>query len=268
MPTLELSIVMPCRNEAQTLEFCILEAKRFLREQSIEGEIVIGDNGSTDASREIAIRHGCVVIPVKELGYGFAIRGAVQKCKGQFVIMGDCDASYDFYHLGDFLEKLRLGFELVVGNRFQGGIQDGAMPWKNRYLGNPFLSGLGRLLYESSVRDFHCGLRGFSRESFFRMQLSSAGMELASEMVVKASLLKMRETEVPTILRLDGRSGASHLRPWRDGLRHLNVLLLNFIRKPFHRELAFKNSLQISPAAVIGADAQNQQKMDKLPRVK
>jgi glycosyltransferase involved in cell wall biosynthesis len=230
--TMELSIVMPCRNEEQTLEFCILEAKRFLQEQDIRGEIVIGDNGSTDASREIALRHGCVVIAVEEKGYGCAIRGAVPKCQGQFVIMGDCDASYDFYHLTEFLARLRQGFELVVGNRFQGGIQPGAMPWKNRYIGNPVLSGLGRLLYRTNVRDFHCGLRGFSREAFERMRLSSPGMELASEMVVKASLLKMRETEVPTILRPDGRSHASHLRPWRDGLRHLNVLLSNFFLKP------------------------------------
>jgi glycosyltransferase involved in cell wall biosynthesis len=222
----ELSVVMPCLNEVETIESCIRKAIGFLREHGVQGEIVIGDNGSTDGSREIATRAGARVVNVTERGYGAAIFHATLQARGNYIIVGDADDSYDFTALQPFLEKMREGYELVMGNRFLGGIRPGAMPWKNRYIGNPILSRIGRLFFHCSARDFHCGLRGFSAEAFRRMDLQTTGMEFASEMVVRATLLKMRIAEVPTTLDPDGRSRRPHLRPWRDGWRHLRFLLL------------------------------------------
>jgi glycosyltransferase involved in cell wall biosynthesis/SAM-dependent methyltransferase len=222
----ELSIVMPCLNEAETLEPCIRTAAGYLAARGIRGEIVIGDNGSTDGSREIALRNGARVVDVPIRGYGAAVYHATLTARGRFVIVGDSDGSYDFSALQPFVEKLRQGYGLVMGNRFLGGIRPGAMPWKNRYLGNPLLTGLGRLFFHSPAHDFHCGLRGFSRDFFQRMDLRTTGMEFASEMVIKATLAGERIAEVPTTLDPAGRSCAPHLRPWRDGWRHLRFMLL------------------------------------------
>jgi Glycosyl transferase family 2 len=223
---LELSIVMPCLNEAATLERCVRKAHDFLRRHHVAGEVVVGDNGSTDGSGEIARRAGARVVLVAARGYGAAVQTAAIAARGRFIIMGDADDSYDFSHLMPMLEKLRAGFDLVMGNRFAGGIAPGAMPWKNRFIGNPALSGVGRLLFGVPVHDFHCGLRGFSTRALKRMDLQTDGMEYASEMVIKASLLGLRITEVPTTLRVDGRGRTPHLRPWRDGWRHLRLMLL------------------------------------------
>jgi len=222
----ELSIVMPCLNEARTVGICVSKALQFLREQGISGEVVVADNGSTDGSQEIATRAGARVISVKEKGYGNAIRGGVAASRGKYIIMGDSDDSYDFLNLGPFLEKLREGYDLVMGNRFKGFIAPGAMPASHRYFGNPVLTAIGRILFRSPCGDFHCGLRGFSREAYEKMDLYTEGMEFASEVVVKASLLGMRIAEVPTTLVPDGRGRPSHLRSWRDGWRHLRFLLL------------------------------------------
>jgi glycosyltransferase involved in cell wall biosynthesis len=223
---LELSIVLPCLNEEETLEKCLLDAFSFLEINGIKGEVIVGDNGSIDRSCEIAQRCGARVVSVSQKGYGSVLIHSISKARSSFIIMGDADDSYDFSSLLPFIEKLREGHDLVIGNRFQGGILPGAMPWKNRWVGNPFLSGVGRFFFGSKVGDFHCGLRGFRRESFERLSLKCLGMEFASEMVIKASLLSMRITEVPVVLRKDGRSRPSHLRPWRDGWRHLRLMLL------------------------------------------
>jgi glycosyltransferase involved in cell wall biosynthesis len=223
---IELSIVMPCLNEAETLARCITKAQDFLGRSGVAGEIVIGDNGSTDGSQEIARGLGARVVDVPVRGYGAAIYGAVMQARGRYCIMGDSDDSYDFSNLGVFVAALRQGAALVMGNRFKGGIRPGAMPWKNRYIGNPILSGLGGLLFRTPIQDFHCGIRGFSREAFIAMDLRTTGMEFASEMVIKATLLKMDIREVPTTLDKDGRSRPPHLRPWRDGWRHLRFMLL------------------------------------------
>jgi glycosyltransferase involved in cell wall biosynthesis len=223
---IELSIVMPCLNEAETLETCIRKAQACLEREGIRGEVVIGDNGSTDGSQEIARRCGARVVDVPIRGYGAALYHATLAARGKYVIMGDSDDSYDFSALLPFVEKLREGHDLVMGNRFLGGIKQGAMPWKNRYIGNPVLTGIGRILFRCPASDFHCGLRGYSVESFRRMELQTTGMEFASEMVIKATLMHMRVAEVPTTLSPDGRSRPPHLRPWRDGWRHLRFMFL------------------------------------------
>ncbi|MEC8024815.1 MAG: glycosyltransferase family 2 protein [Myxococcota bacterium] len=223
---MELSIVMPCLNEELTLGTCIEKALASLQALGIEGEIVIGDNGSTDRSIAIAESLGARVVHVPIRGYGAALYHATQAAVGRFIIMGDSDDSYDFSNLGPFVERLRAGDDLVMGNRFQGGIAPGAMPWKNRYIGNPVLSAIGKVLFGCPVGDFHCGLRGFSREAFDRMDLRTTGMEYASEMVIKATLTEMVVSEVPTTLSPDGRDRPPHLRPWRDGWRHLRFMLL------------------------------------------
>jgi len=223
---LELSVVMPCLDEAETLETCIRKAQAALREHRIAGEIVVADNGSTDGSREIAARLGARVVPVETRGYGAALMGGIQAARGRFVIMADADDSYDFTQLMPFLAKLREGFDLVIGNRFLGGILPSAMPPLHRYLGNPVLTGIGRLFFNSPCGDFHCGMRGFRRDAVLALDLQTTGMEFASEMVVKATLLGMRVTEVPTTLSPDGRSRPPHLRSWRDGWRHLRFLML------------------------------------------
>lgn len=222
----ELSIVMPCLNEAETLTRCIVKAQGFLQRSGIRGEVLIADNGSTDGSREIAVQHGAIVVPVTTRGYGAALQCGIAAANGRYVIMGDADDSYDFENLDAFVEKLREGNELVMGNRFKGGIKAGAMPPLHRYLGNPVLSFIGRLFFGSSAGDFHCGLRGFSRDAILRLDLRTTGMEFASEMVVKASLRRLRIAEVPTTLSPDGRSRPPHLRTWRDGWRHLRFLLM------------------------------------------
>jgi glycosyltransferase involved in cell wall biosynthesis len=225
-PSLEVSVVMPCLNEAETLGTCIEKARRALRELDVAGEIVVADNGSTDGSQAIATRMGARVVPVDVKGYGSALMGGIAAARGTFIIMGDADDSYDFTDLRPFVAKLREGYDLVMGNRFTGGIKPGAMSPLHRYLGNPVLTGIGRLLFRSPCGDFHCGLRGFSKAAVMTLDLRTTGMEFASEMVVKATLHKMRITEVPTTLSPDGRSRSPHLRSWRDGWRHLRFLLL------------------------------------------
>ena len=226
MESCELTILMPCLNEAETLAVCIQKARRFLSEQNITGEIIIADNGSSDGSCEIAVANGARVVTVAEKGYGAALKGGMQQALGRYIIMGDADDSYDFLNLSPFLDKLRAGYELVMGNRFMGGIQQGAMPFLNRYLGNPVLTLIGRTFFSKAVGDFHCGLRGFDRERVLQLDLQGDGMEFASEMVVKASIQQLKIIEVPTHLYPDGRSRRPHLRPWRDGWRHLRLLLL------------------------------------------
>lgn len=223
---IEVSIVMPCLNEVKTLAVCIARAFETLESHGLRGEVVVGDNGSTDGSQALARSLGARVVDVPVRGYGAALIGAFAQARGTFVIMGDSDASYDFGEVPRYLEKLRAGYDLVVGNRFAGGIRPGAMPWKNRYIGNPVLSGLGRLFFSIPIRDFHCGLRGFRRASIAALDLRSTGMELASEMLVKAQLYELKMTEVPATLSPDGRDRPPHLRPWRDGWRHLRFLLL------------------------------------------
>jgi glycosyltransferase involved in cell wall biosynthesis len=221
---LELTIVMPCLNEAETLAVCIRKAQVFLERSGAEGEIVIGDNGSTDGSQAIAAGLGARVIDVPRRGYGAALHAALAGARGDYCVVGDSDDSYDFENLDAFLGKLREGYDLVMGNRFKGGIRPGAMPWKNRYIGNPILSFVGRILFRTHVGDFHCGLRGISRDAFMRLGLKATGMEYASEMVIKAALSGMKITEVPTVLSRDGRSRPPHLLPFRDGLRHLAIM--------------------------------------------
>ena len=226
MADIELTILMPCLNEAETLAACIGKARDFLDRSGIAGEIVIADNGSTDGSREIAEGLGARVVPVPERGYGAALGGGIQAARGRFIIMGDADDSYDFSRLDAFVDQLRAGADLVMGNRFKGGIAPGAMPWLHRYIGNPVLSAIGRLFFGASIGDFHCGLRGFSRTAIRSLNLRTAGMEFASEMVVKATLARLDIREVPTTLVKDGRSRPPHLRSIRDGWRHLRFLLL------------------------------------------
>ncbi len=223
---MELTILMPCLNEARTLRCCIEKAYSFLDRAGIDGEVVIADNGSTDGSQSIARNLGARVIQVRERGYGAALIAGINSSRGRYVIMGDSDDSYNFGELDAYVEALRLGYELVMGNRFHGGIEPGAMPFLHRYLGNPVLSFVGRKLFNARVGDFHCGLRGFDREKIKSLNLTCTGMEFASEMVVKASLHNFRVAEVPTTLHKDGRGRPPHLRTWRDGWRHLKFLLL------------------------------------------
>jgi Glycosyl transferase family 2 len=222
----ELTVVMPCLNEAETVATCVRKAVRFIADSGITGEVVVADNGSTDGSRQLAENAGARVVNITEKGYGNALMGGILAARGEYVIMGDADDSYDFTNLMPFVEELRKGADLVMGNRFAGGIEPGAMPPLHRYLGNPVLSFAGRLFFRSKIGDFHCGLRGFRRDKAIALGLQSTGMEFASEMVVKATLAKQHITEVPTTLKKDGRSRPPHLRSWRDGWRHLRFLLL------------------------------------------
>jgi glycosyltransferase involved in cell wall biosynthesis len=223
---IELTVLMPCLNEAETLGVCIRKALAFLERSGVRGEILVADNGSTDGSRQLAVEAGARVVEVRSRGYGCALRGGIEAARGRYVIFGDADDSYDFARLDDFIARLRVGEQMVVGNRFAGGIARGAMPPLHRFLGNPVLSFIGRLLFRSDIGDFHCGLRGFDRAAVQRLGLVSSGMEFASEMIVKASLAGMRIAEVPTTLSPDGRSRPPHLRSWRDGWRHLRFLLM------------------------------------------
>jgi len=222
----ELTILMPCLNEAETLAICVQKARSFLDSHQISGEVMIADNGSTDGSQDIARREGAVVVNVPTRGYGAALLGGIKASRASYVIMGDADDSYDFSNLMPYIEKLRAGAAVVVGNRFKGGIAEGAMPFLHRYVGNPVLSFLGRLFFRIRVGDFHCGLRGFNRERILDLGLVTPGMEFASEMIVKSALAGQRIEEVPTTLKPDGRSRPPHLRTWRDGWRHLRFLLI------------------------------------------
>lgn len=222
----ELTILMPCLNEAETLAICINKAKASLDSLGLVGEVLIADNGSTDGSQQIANSLGARVVQVERKGYGNALMRGIASARGKYVIMGDSDDSYDFTSLGPFVEKLRAGNDLVMGNRFLGGIQPGAMPPLHRYLGNPVLTAIGRLFFKSPAGDFHCGLRGFKRDAMLALDLRTTGMEFASEMVVKSTLHNLRITEVPTTLQPDGRSRPPHLRSWSDGWKHLRFLML------------------------------------------
>ena len=222
----ELSVVMPCLNEAETVATCVQKAISFFLLHGVSGEVIVADNGSTDGSQPLAAAAGARVIPVPQRGYGSALMGGILAARGRYVIMGDADDSYDLAGLGPFLDRLRAGADLVMGNRFRGGIARGAMPALHQYLGNPVLSFIGRLFFGSKIGDFHCGLRGFNRASVLKLGLQATGMEFASEIVVKATLAGQRIEEVPTTLSPDGRSRPPHLRSWRDGWRHLRFLLL------------------------------------------
>ena len=222
----EVSIVMPCLNEAETVARCIQKAQRAASDLGLHAEVVVADNGSTDGSAVIARELGARVVEVPRKGYGSALIGGIEAARGEFVVMGDADDSYDFGAVGPFIDRLRAGDDLVVGNRFTGHIEPGAMPWLHRWLGNPVLSRLTRTFFHTPVGDTHCGLRAFRKAAFERMQLRATGMEFASEMVIKASLKGMRISEVPVVLHPDGRSRPPHLRTWRDGWRHLRFMLL------------------------------------------
>ncbi|MEI8000318.1 MAG: glycosyltransferase family 2 protein [Actinomycetes bacterium] len=225
-PFVEVSVVLPCLDESETLGVCVGKALQSLVALGVPGEVVVADNGSTDGSQDLARRLGARVVDVAERGYGAALTGGIEAARGEFVIMADADDSYDLADLGPFVEALRAGADLVMGNRFAGGIAPGAMPPLHRYLGNPVLSFIGRLFFRSPAGDFHCGMRGFRREAVLDLGLRTTGMEFASEMVVKATLQGLTITEVPTTLSPDGRSRAPHLRTWRDGWRHLRFMLL------------------------------------------
>jgi glycosyltransferase involved in cell wall biosynthesis len=222
----ELTILMPCLNEAKTVGRCVQAAHGFLRRAGVQGEVLVADNGSTDGSQALAEAAGARVVPIPQRGYGAALLGGIAAAQGRYVIMGDADCSYDFSRLDGFVQQLREGAELVMGDRFRGGIEPGAMPLLHRYLGNPVLSFVGRLFFRTPIRDFHCGLRGFSRSAIQRLGLVATGMEFASEMVAKAALAGLRIAQEPTTLRPDGRDRPPHLRTWRDGWRHLRFLLL------------------------------------------
>lgn len=223
---MELTILMPCLDEALTVKTCVEKARAYLLRSGISGEVLVADNGSTDGSQDIAAAAGARVVRVDRKGYGAALIGGISAAQGRYVIMADADDSYDFTRLDGFVDGLRAGAKLVIGNRFAGRIMPGAMPFLNRYLGNPVLSFLGRWLFASPVGDFHCGIRGFDRDAILGLGLRASGMEFASEMVVKASLANLSIAEVPTTLHPDGRGRAPHLRPWRDGFRHLRFMLL------------------------------------------
>ncbi len=222
----ELTILMPCLNEAETLAVCIDKANGYLAESGVHGEVLIADNGSSDGSQQIARDHGARVVDIPVKGYGAALIGGMEAAAGKYVIMGDADDSYDFTTLDPFVERLRAGDELVMGNRFRGGIEPGAMPPLHKYLGNPVLTWIGRALFRSPIKDFHCGLRGYNRQSMLDLELKTTGMEFASEMVVKSTLAGLQVSEVPTTLSKDGRSRPPHLRSWRDGWRHLRFLMI------------------------------------------
>ena len=222
-----VSVVMPCLNEHETLGICIKKAQETLTLLKIDGEVVVADNGSTDGSQEIARSLGARLIEEEEKGYGNAYRAGISAAKGDYIIIGDSDDSYDFTDLGRFIEKLQQGFDLVMGARFKGKIEKGAMPWMHRYIGNPILTRILNTFYRSGISDAHCGMRAFTKNAYKKMALQTAGMEFASEMVIKAALLNLKITEIPITLHPDGRSGAPHLRSFRDGWRHLRFMLLH-----------------------------------------
>jgi glycosyltransferase involved in cell wall biosynthesis len=246
-----LSIIMPCLNEAETLAVCIHKAKTFLDQHPMQGEVIIADNGSTDGSQKIAEQAGARVVHIPEKGYGSALMGGIEASQNEWIIMGDADDSYDFTQLQPFVDALQNGADLVMGNRFRGGILPGAMPFLHRYLGNPVLSWLARLFFKSDIGDYHCGLRGFRKQSILSLNLQTTGMEFASEMVVKATLQKLKIVEVPTVLHPDGRSRAPHLRTWPDGWRHLKFLLLYSPRWLFFYPGVFLIILGVFTTAIL-----------------
>lgn len=223
--SLEVSFVLPCLNEARTLAACLDEIQTTICQYGLRAEIIVADNGSTDGSPDIARRAGATVVPVTQRGYGSALLGGIGAATGRFVVMGDTDLSYNFTEAPALLSALRTGHDLVMGNRFKGGIRPGAMPFLHRYLGNPVLSMLGQVLFGIPVGDFHCGLRAFRRDAFGQWQVRATGMEFASELVIRAARHRARMTEVPVSLRPDGRDRPPHLRTWRDGWRHLTLML-------------------------------------------
>lgn len=223
---MELTILMPCLNEALTVGKCVRDALGFLQRSNIQGEVLVADNGSTDGSQEIARQAGARVVRIDERGYGAALIGGIQAAAGQYIVMGDADDSYDFSNLQVFVQALRGGAQLVMGNRFKGGVAPGAMPFLHRWLGNPVLSALGRLFFRLPIGDFHCGLRGFDAQAIRNIHLTGTGMEFATEMVAKSAFAGLKVVEVPTTLKPDGRDRPPHLRTWRDGWRHLRFMLL------------------------------------------
>jgi glycosyltransferase involved in cell wall biosynthesis len=258
MAEVELTILMPCLNEELTVGACIAQARAFLQQAGIRGEVLIADNGSDDGSPALARSMGARVVHVNERGYGAALREGIRQARGRWVIMGDSDLSYDFTALQPFMQALHNGAELVVGNRFAGGLAPGAMPWLHRYLGNPVLSFIGRRFFGGPIRDFHCGLRGFSREAMLRLDLIAPGMEFASEMIIKALQAELQVVEVPTTLAKDGRNRSPHLNTWRDGWRHLRFLLLYaprwlFLYPGLTLTLAGLSQLLLSHAVAPGA---------------
>ena len=248
---------MPCLNEAETLARCIEKARAGIEKAGVQGEVLIADNGSTDGSQEIATRCGARVVPVTAKGYGSALRGGIEAAHGKWIIMGDADDSYDFSNITGFVQKLRDGYDLVMGCRMPRGggtIMPGAMPWKNRWLGNPVLSTIGRIFFRCPAQDFHCGLRGFSKAAYEKMELQTTGMEFASEMVIKGTFKSLRITEVPITLHKDGRSRPPHLKPWRDGWRHLRFMLIYSPRWLFLMPGLFLGLLGfIASAFLVGA---------------
>jgi glycosyltransferase involved in cell wall biosynthesis len=226
MPKVAVTILMPCLNEAETLAICVQKARKAIDDIELAGEVLVADNGSTDGSQDIAKAGGARVLDVPTRGYGAALIAGIENAYGKYILMADADDSYDFSHLPRFVEALENGKDLVMGNRFKGGIIDNAMPPLHRYLGNPVLSFIGRLFFKVPIGDFHCGIRAFRAEVMRNLQLRTTGMEFASEMVVRASLNELNIGEVPTTLRPDGRTRAPHLRTWRDGWRHLRFLLM------------------------------------------
>jgi glycosyltransferase involved in cell wall biosynthesis len=222
-----VTVVLPCLNEAETVAMCVTEALAALRQSAIDGEVLVVDNGSTDNSADLAERAGARVVHESRRGYGSALRRGAEEARGEYVVMADADGSYDLADIPRFVDELRDGADLVMGSRLKGKIEQGAMPWLHRRVGNPLLSGILNLMFKSRVSDAHCGMRAFTRNAFRRMKVSAPGMEFASEMVVKASLAGMRIIDIPVTLRPDRRSlHGPHLRPFRDGWRHLRFMLL------------------------------------------
>ncbi|MEL7254170.1 MAG: glycosyltransferase family 2 protein [Pseudomonadota bacterium] len=230
LKVVSVSIVMPCLNEAATIVPCVKRAKEALdilfERHGLTGEVIVADNGSSDGSQGLATEAGARVVDVDEKGYGAALMGGFRAARGQYFVMGDSDCSYDFVEAVPMIEKLVAGADMCMGSRFKGEIREGAMPWKNKYIGNPALSGILRLLVRTDVNDAHCGLRALTRDAFDEMRLSSTGMEFASEMVMKAAIMDMNIAEVPVTLSPDGRGRPPHLNPWRDGFRHLFFMLM------------------------------------------
>src|SRR5476649_357352 len=248
---------MPCLNEAETLARCIEKAKLGIERSGVRGEIIVADNGSADGSVQIAENSGARVVQISEKGYGSALTGGIQAASGKWILMGDADDSYDFSDITGFVKKFQEGFELVMGCRLPSGggtISPGAMPWKNRWLGNPILSFIGRLFFKCPAHDFHCGLRGFTKTAFEKMDLQTTGMEFASEMVIKSTLKSLRITEVPITLHKDGRSRPPHLKPWRDGWRHLRFMLLFSPRWLFLVPGIFLSALGFIVAAALSVN--------------
>ena len=224
---LEVTLLMPCLNEAETIGICVEKAMNSIKKNKLKGEVLIADNGSTDGSQKIATKLGARVVAIPERGYGSALRGGTKEAKGKYIIMGDSDDSYDWSNIMPFIKELRKGNDLVMGNRFKGGIEEGAMPWAHKYIGTPVLSFLGRLFYKNKIGDFNCGMRGYNKESILKLNLVCPGMEYASEMIVKSAINNLKIAEVPTTLKKDGRTRAPYLRSWSDGWRHLKFLMFH-----------------------------------------